>query len=236
MRKVKSSKIDLAPIIAIPLKPLTVATEIVVTITLLLFLVVGCQTIEGIDCSVSHLPMISDILKVHMYDRIFVMGITFHSYFIFFGNVRAFYTRFQGVFNPNVNTTLYWLGVAAAVAIPFVGIIDEKVNDPVHSTFAVIFFICGAIYVILFVTHLKSLGPDILNPEELKAVVYLEYLRGFIVFLIVFGIGCAAYFGAHGPTPYFEWTGTIALLDSFMLMAQLDNEVEVVIPQKDLKN
>lgn len=66
-------KAALTPLIAIPLKPVTMYTDILITATLLLYLFIGCATIENIRCSVSHFPMISHILKYHMYDRIFVL-------------------------------------------------------------------------------------------------------------------------------------------------------------------
>ena len=65
--------------------------------------------------------------------------------------MRAFYSRFYGVFDKNVSSLLYWLGIFSAVSIPMVGLIDEDLNNPIHSTFAVIFFVCSALYVIIFV-------------------------------------------------------------------------------------
>lgn len=127
-------------------------TDIVITTTLILYLFIGCATIDNINCSLTHFPMISHILKYHMYDRIFVLEITFNSYFVFWGNIRAFYARFGGVFNKNVNTLLYWLGLLSTVSIPMVGIIDEDLDNAIHSAFAVVFFVCSALYVIIFVS------------------------------------------------------------------------------------
>ena len=96
----------------------------IITVTLVLYLVVGCATIEGMTCSLSDLPMISSILKHHIYDRIFVFQITFHSVFVFYPNVRSFYARFGPLLPANTNTLLYWLGVLASVTPPLIGIFD----------------------------------------------------------------------------------------------------------------
>lgn len=150
--------------------------------------------------------------------------------------MRAFYTRFYGVFDKNVSELLYWLGILAAVSIPMVGLIDEDLNNPIHSICAVIFFVCSALYVVIFTSQLKSLGPGVLTPSELNSVQNLQIYRIVIGITMVLGLSSAALNGSHGPTPYFEWIGTLLLLNSFTLMAQLDNEVELVMPANELKN
>lgn len=98
-----------------------------------------------------------------------------------------------------------------------------------------LFYVSSALYVYFFVSALKSLEPGVLTPRELQDLGYLEILRSIISAIIVLGLTSALIFHSRGPTPYFEWVGTIILLNIFSLMAFLNPDVEVVMPMSQLK-
>lgn len=225
-----------SPLISIRLLPLTVITELTISVILIAYLIYGCNTIDELECTVYNPPMISDILQYHIYDRIFVFIMTFHSVFVFFGNVRAFYTRFAGIFSDGTNSLLYWLGIIATVAPPLIGIFDESIFI-IHTTVAVTFFLASSLYIIIFIQAVLSVNDEgVLTPDEEAAVVYLRYLRAVLIIVFVVGFGSLAIHGSGGLTAYAEWLGTIILIDSFSIMARLDHEAEVVMPQSMLKD
>ena len=114
----------LSPILKINLSALTIVSSILVSTILISFLLIGCNNIEDINCSVYKIPMISKILEYRYYDRIFIYVITYFSLCVYFSNVRAYYNKFAPYFDPNMNTTLYYLGTISSFILPFVGIID----------------------------------------------------------------------------------------------------------------
>ena len=224
-----------APFLAIPLWPLTVITELTITVILIFYLVYGCYTIDELECTLENPPMISDILQYHIYDRVFVFIMTFHSVFVFFGNIRAFYTRFAGIFSDGTNSLLYWMGIVATICPPMIGIFDESLNV-IHLAFAITFFAISGLYIVIFICAVLAVDkPGVLTPDEEAAVVYLKYLRAILIIVAVVGVGAALIHGNRGLTAYAEWLGTIILIDSFSIMSRLDHESEVVMPQSQLK-
>jgi len=100
--------------------------------------------------------MISDILRLHLYDRIFILEAVFYCWGIHQANVRAFYKMLYGKSDPCVNDTLVILGLIGAATLPFIGIFDEIAYRWVHYTFAGLFFGSSGIYIQLLSSQLNK--------------------------------------------------------------------------------
>lgn len=84
-------KVDTNAIIKIPLWPLTVISTFLMFIMLLIIGYLGCTDVYAKYCSSSWFPMISDVLFHKYYDRVFICAMVFHSYFVQWANIRAYY-------------------------------------------------------------------------------------------------------------------------------------------------
>ena len=232
----KSEPKRLSPILKVNLSALTIVSSILVSIMLISFLIIGCNNIENINCSVSNLPMISRILEYRYYDRIFIYVSTYFSFCVQLSNVRAFYCKFAPYFNPNMNTTLYYLGIIPSFIIPIVGIIDYKLHNLVHSTFAVIFFISYVSYIFFFISQLKQYGVQVLTPSQAKYVQFLNYIRWSLALLLLTGLLSTIFFGPHFLTPWCEWIVTLLLLIFFAIAAPINDYVECIASDGQVRN
>lgn len=61
-------------------------------------------------------------------------------------NMRAFFKKVYGYIPDSTNDRLLYIGGAACVALPMIGIFDEIDYRPIHYFFAGVFFICFTLY------------------------------------------------------------------------------------------
>ena len=93
--------------------------------------------------------MISDILAIHPYDRLFIFITTFFMLGIMQVNMRAYFKKVYGYIpNKNNDRTLF-IGLAACVALPMIGLFDEYEHRIMHYFFAITFFSCFSLYGVL---------------------------------------------------------------------------------------
>ena len=53
-------------------------------------------------------------------------------------------------------------------------------------------------------------------------------IRWLLLCVLVVGLVVALIYGPDGPTPYFEWIGTLVMLNFFTIAGILDDYVECV--------
>lgn len=111
-------------------------------------LYVSCS-FEFNECSWTAIPMISDVIRDPMFDRIFILLNT--SYFIGIHqvNVRALYSRFHGIISLKVNEMLFYAGMASSFSLPLIGFFDNRYYNSIHNACAGVFFLSSAIYLSL---------------------------------------------------------------------------------------
>lgn len=92
--------------------------------------------------------MISDILALKPYDRIFIFLATFFLLGIMQINLRAFFKKVYDYIPISTNDRLLYIGTAACIALPLIGIFDEHDYRPLHYFFAGVFFIGYTCYAV----------------------------------------------------------------------------------------
>ena len=82
---------DINEAITVKLWPVTVLSTVALVIVFVMIGYYGCTTVEGVTCSLSHFPMISDILRQRYFDRVYIFVMVFHAVIVQFPNMRAYH-------------------------------------------------------------------------------------------------------------------------------------------------
>jgi len=90
--------------------------------------------------------MISDILAIRPYDRIFIFLTTIYTLGIMQINMRAWFKKVYGIIPNTSNDRILKVGIPACIALPCIGIFDEHEYKPIHYLCAGIFFSCFTLY------------------------------------------------------------------------------------------
>ena len=104
--------------------------------------------LEDLDCT-ERLPMISDVVCLSIYDRIFCILTMFYTLGVFQTNIRANYKLLFGLSSNSTNDLMYYLGMVGAFALPMVGYFDEHNYRVIHVCAAVAFFASICFYAFL---------------------------------------------------------------------------------------
>lgn len=113
---------------------------------LLIMLLVCCNDGTRPNCSLFDLPNISDLGRIHPWDRLYCLVMTFHCMTCLQSNVRAFYKLNYDNEDQGTNRFLFWIGFIGTFLLPPVGYFDEKMVPILHPCLATGFFICFILY------------------------------------------------------------------------------------------
>lgn len=108
-------------------KNLTYLGSIVITVALLGMLIETCS--EGgtgvLECSENSIPMISAVICIHPYDRVFCILTIWFTLGVMQVNIRAMYKILYEKIDTKINNLLYYLGFAGMFFLNCVGFFDE---------------------------------------------------------------------------------------------------------------
>ena len=134
-------------VISVSLKDLTPITTITLSIAMIVMLYQGCNN-NYVRCSRHLLPMVSDVICIPGYDRMFVFLTTFYMMGVHQCNIRAFYKKLNGVSSTCTNDMLLVFGILTCIGLPAAALLDEHIMGP-HVAWAAIFFISNSFYCFL---------------------------------------------------------------------------------------
>ena len=158
--------------------------------------------------------MISDVICQEMYNRTFILLTAIFMFGIQQSNLRAFYKQLYGKISNGRNDTMMYIGIASMVALPLIGIFDEKLWKTMHGVSASIFFGCFMIYSRLMGNALYETKSQF--PVEEQSAIDSIYNNitgliwttvGFVVSLLLFGSG--------GITAILEWATVFYFVNFF---------------------
>jgi len=90
--------------------------------------------------------MISDVICLPFYDRIFCLLTCFFTMTCYQVDCRAFFHRLNGIATTCENDTLLTLGLLTTISLPAIGYFDEHNYSSIHIACAGIFFGSTMIY------------------------------------------------------------------------------------------
>lgn len=138
------------------LKTLTLIGTSTILVSLLTMLYLTCRDdlltkyhdVDIIDaCSFAHRsPMISDVICLPFFDRIWCITTTFFSLAVMQVNIRAFYKWFHGIISVEQNNTMISWGWAICLSFPCIGYFDKWNYKYVHYFLAAVFFTSTCVY------------------------------------------------------------------------------------------
>ena len=162
--------------------------------------------------------MISDLLKLPLYDRITCMLFTFYSFVILQSNMRSYYKRLWGISSTSTLDWIYWFGMAATVSLPVIGYCDEDFGA-IHGIAAVIFF-TTATFSIFWISNEMVHHKDKLPGCEKEIATITTYRFVLLGCALALGVSFAIPHGHDFWVPFFEWSTTLLLLSCFGILAQ----------------
>jgi hypothetical protein len=179
--------------------------------------------------------MISDVVCLHPYDRIFCVLSIWFTLGVFQCNARAQYKRLYGISSTCTNDLLYTLAMVGCFALPCVGLFDEHQFRMLHIISAVAFFSCIGFYAFIvggeMDTH-KDKFPEAQN--EIKMMNGMKWIM--LGTLVTFGISA----GLFGPdfwlTPASEWAIVLIYVNYFAVLAMSSPYYDTIHPYGQLAN
>lgn len=181
------------------------------------------------NCSFRHHhPMVSDVICLPFFDRIWCILTTFFSYTVTQTNIRAFYKRFHGHIPESENNNMMWYGWGIVFSFPLIGFFDEHNFAVIHFTLAFIFFSSATIY-------LYKLGNKFYEHREkfpgLSSTVigWMKFQgRLLIVFCIIFFVSFVFQF----YIPLWEWILGVSFINQFTFTAFINPFYDSIHPRK----
>jgi Frag1/DRAM/Sfk1 family len=126
------------------LTQVTIFLVIIIQISFITMLYVSCS--QGFTKCTERIPMISDVIKDHMFDRVFLLLNTGYFLGIHQVNVRSLYSRFHGIITKRLNDALIVAGMISCFSLPMIGVFDNRDYVPIHNACAATFFASSAFY------------------------------------------------------------------------------------------
>jgi hypothetical protein len=174
-----------------------------------------------------HNPMISDVICLPFFDRIWCILTTFFAYTVTQTNIRAFYKRFHGILTVEDNNNLIMWGWAIVFSFPMIGYFDEHNYAPLHFTLAFIFFSSSTIY-------LYKLGNRFYEHQDKfpqlspRIIGWMKFQGQFLIVM------CVIFFASFLFTfyiPLWEWVLGVSYINQFTFTAFINPFYECVHPR-----
>ena len=166
--------------------------------------------------------MISDVICLHFYDRIFCLLATFFTLGIQQINVRAFYKMLDGVADSSTNFRLFYLGLLPCFALPLIGVFDEHDYKIAHYSCAAIYFAGIGAYS-FFLARQFNKYRAVYTPAEQSSINTLAWCSWAIIALpCLLLLSRTLYTSDYWATPFLEWA-TVFFTLSFFGLASFSN-------------
>jgi hypothetical membrane protein len=167
------------------------------------------------------MPMVSDLVCLHMWDRVFILLTTCYIFACHQVNVRAFYKMLYGIASHKTNDFLLILGYLSCISLPCIGIFDEHDHMPMHIVCTILFFTPLAFYA-FFVAKIMYKNKDKFPNDNgnIHRLLWISY------FMLALAIGFGVSVGLKGPfywtTPILEWI-TVLMAVNFFTFTSFSN-------------
>jgi hypothetical protein len=204
-------------VISISLKNFTIASAGAISLALLSILYASCNDGTGeYVCSYAKFPMVSDVICQEMYNRIFILLTATFMFGVQQANIRAYYKKLYGKVSNTQNDVLFWFGIASMVALPMVGIFDEKMWSTFHVISAGIFF-CGLlIYGTLLSGYVYKYRSQFPAEEQASIKSVNSSVFWMILITVSFFISGILH-GSKGITAILEWATVLYFVNFFSI-------------------
>ena len=209
-------------VISFSLRDLTLTLTLLISASFLGMLYRVCS--EGqLRCSLTYgdlaLPMISDILALPMYDRVFILLNTVYFMGVHQLNVRAHYKRLTDAGVDELsNDLLFYAGFTSCFSLPLIGVFDNRNFKPLHYLFAGLFFASAGLYSyhIAQIMHARKDRFPMQDAATIDMNRMLSYFMGTVILLFL--ISAVALGTECWLTAVLEWATVFLHMNYFSLI------------------
>jgi hypothetical membrane protein len=205
---------------------MTVILGLLISITLLAELYITCSN-GTFECTTKSFPMVSTVIALEMYDRVFILLTVILMFGIQQTNIRAFYKKLYGIIPDHENDNLMNIGLISCVALPLIGIFDEHKWPIPHGISAVTFFLLFGLYCIKLGRYLNQNKDKYPAKDQtgIKLAYYNSY--GLIVALGALLLSIIIVH-SHVPTPLIEWFVVLYFVNFFVIISMVNSFYDTV--------
>jgi len=165
------------------------------------------------------LPMISDVICLHLFDRIFCILSTFFCLATYQADVRAFYKKLYGIASDCENDTLLVLGLISTFTLPMIGYFDEHNYGTIHGISAVLFFGSCGIYAFI-IGGVMTKNKDKFPTDEWDDIARMNKMKWIMLAsLLTLLYSISKYGSNYWLTPFSEWTTTLLFVNYFGVLS-----------------
>ena len=158
--------------------------------------------------------MVSDIICIPGYDRLFIFLSTFYMMGVHQVNLRAFYKKLHGHVPVLLNDLLMLLGIVSCICLPVVAIIDEYTYTP-HALAALYFFLSNIAYCVIcsqaLYYHIDKMPAD----ERSGIIILKNFVYSLLLVTVAAILVYLKYGWSYWLTPLMEWIATIMNINFF---------------------
>jgi len=197
---------------------MTLAACLGITVSLLYMLYQNC-TNQYVECVYPVLPMISDVICLPFYDRVFCLLTCFFTLACYQVDCRAFYHRLFGIATDCENDTLLVLGMISTFSLPAIGFFDEHTYGNIHNCLAVLFFGSVGIYAFIIGGVMQDNKKKFPVEQWVDIAVMNKVKWIMAISLLTLAISCALHGSNYWLTPLAEWVTTILYVNYFALLS-----------------
>jgi len=176
--------------------------------------------------------MISDVICLPFYDRVFCILTMFFMFTVFQADMRGFYHMLQGIATQSQNDWLLGLGTVAVFTLPAIGYFDEHNYGFIHGVCAGLFFLSVGVYAWMLSSIMSKNKASF--PEEKWHIIDRMKTVKNVMWICLLSFMFAMIFGNDWMTPLMEWLSTLLFLNYFVLVSGLDDYYDgVLTPESD---
>ncbi|CDW73115.1 UNKNOWN [Stylonychia lemnae] len=220
-------------VISFSLKKMTIIFSILADLLFLMIAWMACSKGE-VQCNNTTWPMISDILALRPYDRLFIFMTTIYTLGIMQINMRAWFKKVYGLIPNKSNDRILWIGLPACIALPLIGIFDEKAYRPIHYLAAGTFFSCFTLYGVWLSDAMYDNIENFPESDRNSIRILKRNVNG-IFYSCILMILSTFTFGTNGRiTPGLEWFTALYVINFYAIMAYTNPFYDSIhIPKKN---
>jgi len=173
--------------------------------------------------------MISDVICLPFYDRIFCLLSMFFTFGCFQIDCRAFFHRLHGIASDCENDTLLTLGLIATFALPAIGFFDEHNYSSIHGIMAVLFFGSVGIYAFI-IGGVMQKNKDKFPESQWREIDLMNKMKWIMLLCLVLLAISASISSSFWLTPLSEWVTTILYVNYFAILSFTNQYYDSVHP------
>ena len=163
--------------------------------------------------------MISDVVALPIFDRVFIFLNTVYFMGVHQVNVRAFFKRLSDAqIDENTNIMLFYCGMCSCISLPLIGVFDCVKFLPIHYIFASLFFVSAGTYTFTLAKIMKDNKErfPIQDEQAIDSNYKFSYVMLALITLLI--LSTVILGDKYWVTPLLEWITVFCHMNYFSVL------------------